>query len=70
MNPKKQSYITFSPSTNSFMLSPKNSIHQRTIFVNKKLTNSLKTLADDPRTSDSENCSGNGSGSSKSNLCK
>ena len=58
---KKESFITYNPNTNSFLLSPKHSIHQRSIFVNNNLNKTLKPLADDNRIS-SEKCS-------KSNLC-
>lgn len=61
---KKESFITYNPNTNSFLLSPKHSIHQRSIFINNNLNKTLKPLADDNRTKteNSENCS-------KSNLC-
>jgi hypothetical protein len=64
---KKESFITYNPNTNSFLLSPKHSIHQRSIFVNNNLNKTLKPLADDNRTSknrvsSTEKCS-------KSNLC-
>jgi hypothetical protein len=57
---KKETFITYNPSTNSFFLSPKQSIHQRVYFINKKINKSLLPLVNDNRTEPS--CD-------KSNLC-
>jgi hypothetical protein len=59
---KKETFITFNPSSNSFFISPKQSIHQRHIFINKNLNKSLKPLADDK--TEPQHCT-----SGKSNLC-
>ena len=41
----KDHYITYYPKEQKFGLSPKQSIHQRKVIVNKQLNPSLKPLA-------------------------